>query len=72
MALKNLPEWRVSLSVYGTMLILHDTSIVLKGGTITSGTDIRDTVLPTNILARLGKEVLDMLQTRLDYECRRN
>jgi hypothetical protein len=54
------------------MLILHDTSTVLKGGTITSGTDIGDTVLPTNILARLGKEVLDALQTQLDHECRRN
>ena len=72
MALKDLPEWRVSLSVCGTMLILHDTSTILKGGTITSGTDIGDTVLPTNILARLGKEVLDALQTRLDHECRRN
>jgi hypothetical protein len=72
MALKDLPEWRVSLSVCGSTLILHDTSTVLKGGTITTGTDIGDIVSPANILARLGKEVLDGLQTRLDHECRRN
>jgi hypothetical protein len=70
MALKDLPKWRVSLSVCGTTLVLHDTSTILKGGT--ANIDMGDIGLPTNDLARLGKEVLDDLQTQLDHECRRN
>jgi hypothetical protein len=72
MALKDLPEWRVSLSVCGSTLVLHDTSTVLKGSSVNSGVDMDDTGLPTNHLARLGKEVLEDLQTQLDHECRRN
>jgi hypothetical protein len=70
--LKDLPEWCISLSMCGSTLILHDTSTVLKGSTITTSTDISDIVLPANILAWLGKEVLDGLQTQLDHECQRN
>jgi hypothetical protein len=67
MALKDLPEWRVSLSMCGTMLVLYDISTILKG--CTANMDVGDIGLPTNDLARLGKEVLDDLQIQLDHEC---
>jgi hypothetical protein len=51
------------------MLILYDTSTILKGGIITSGIDISDIVLLTNILAQLDKGIADVLHTQLDHKC---
>ena len=54
------------------MLILHNTNTILKNNIITSNTNIKNTVLPTNILTRLKKKILNTLQTQLNHKCQQN
>jgi hypothetical protein len=72
MALKDVPEWRISLSSNGSKLILHDTNTIMKNSISTAGIETGEGVLLDKILNRVEEDKCNKLQVQLDYECRQN